>query len=230
MGMRLNLIVEGQTEETFVNRVLAPHLGARSVWGQARCVMTSRRRRIFFRGGLTSYALAKRDIQLWLKEDQNSDAAFSTMFDLYALPSDFPDYAQASRIRDPFRRVEALEAALDADINDRRFIPYIQLHEFEALVLTDAGKLDWEFIDRAGPIASLVEMAASFPSPEHINDGQDTAPSKRIIMEIPEYEGMKASAGPLVADKIGLPAIRQKCKHFADWLARLEALGVEKNP
>jgi hypothetical protein len=222
-GRRLNLIVEGQTEETFVKLLLAPHLGARSVWCQARCVMTSRKQR----GGMTSYALARRDIQLWIKEDKNDDAVFSTMFDLYALPNDFPDYAKAKRLADPFEQVKILEKALKDDIDDRRFIPYLQLHEFEALILADPGKLDWEFINHTGPIAELTQIAAAFRSPEHINDGKDTAPSKRIIQEIPEYAKMKASAGPLVADKIGLPAIREKCAHFNGWLTSLEALAVE---
>jgi hypothetical protein len=68
-------------------------------------------------------------------------------------------------------------------------------------------------------------MVNEFESPEYIDDGEDTAPSKRIIKEIPEYEGMKASAGPLVAEKIGLTNIRKKCNHFNQWLLKIEALG-----
>jgi len=62
-------------------------------------------------------------------------------------------------------------------------------------------------------------------SPELIDDGHDTAPSKRIARLIPEYAGMKASAGPLIAAKIGLAAIRQRCSHFDEWLKKLESLG-----
>ena len=98
MSARLHFIVEGQTEETFVNLVLVPQLAVHSVWGKARCVMTSRRRGVKYRGGLDSYARARNDIVLWMKEDQNPDAFFTTMFDLYALPTDFPGYEEARRL------------------------------------------------------------------------------------------------------------------------------------
>jgi hypothetical protein len=80
MSVRLHFIVEGQTEETFVNRVIIPHLASCSVWGDVRCVMTGRKRSTIHRGGLVSYARARKDILLWMKEDQNRDVAFTTMF------------------------------------------------------------------------------------------------------------------------------------------------------
>jgi len=224
MSARLHFIVEGQTEETFVNRVLVPHLADRSIWGRVRCVMTSRKRGLKHRGGVSTYVRAKKDILLWMKEDQNPDAFFTTMFDLYCLPTDFPGYDQVRGLRSPYDRVAGLEQALCQDINDRRFVPHIQLHEFETLLLADPQKLDWEYLEHEGPIQNLVDMVSDFASPELIDDGQETAPSKRIIREIPEYEGMKASAGPLVAEKIGLITLRGKCRHFGEWLARLEGL------
>jgi len=227
MSARLHFIVEGQTEETFVNRVLVPQLAAFSVWGKARCVMTSRRRGIKYRGGIGSYARTKNDIVLWLKEDQNPDAFFTTMFDLYALPNDFPGFENACRITDPRGRVTALEDAMRQDIQHPRFIPHIQLHEFEALLLADPQKLDWEYLEHNAAIQNLIRMASAFASPEWIDDGNETAPSKRIIREIPEYEGMKASAGPLVAEKIGLSTLRAKCEHFGKWLGKLETLSQE---
>lgn len=226
MGIRLNCVVEGQTEETFVNLVLKPYLSGRGVWANARCVRTRRTQTAVYRGGLGNYAVPKRDISSWLREDQNADVIFTTMFDLYALPTDFPGYGSARRIIDPLLRVAALESALASDVNDPRFIPYIQLHEFEALVLADPVKLDGEFPNHAGPIANLTKMAGKFLSPEHVDDGSETSPSNRIINEIPEYKGRKASSGPLVVQRIGLPLLSQKCKHFGEWLARLEALGT----
>lgn len=226
MSARLHFIVEGQTEETFVNRVLIPQLATRSVWAKVRCVMTSRKRGIKYRGGLDSYARAKRDIVLWMKEDQNDDAFFTTMFDLYALPNDFPGYESAHRKTDPRQRVTALENAILQDLAHRRFVPYIQLHEFEALLLADPKELEWEYLEHDTAIQNLVNMVSTFASPELIDDGNETAPSKRIIKQIPEYEGMKASAGPIVAEKIGLPKLRSKCPHFDEWLCRLETLST----
>lgn len=224
MSARLHLVVEGQTEETFTNRTLIPHLARYSVWGNARSVMTSRRRRTIYRGGLVSYARAKKDVVLWMKEDQNPDAFFTTMFDLYALPSDFPAYEAARHMMDPYERVAFLEKAVGTDIGHSRFLPYIQLHEFEALLLAGPQKLDVEYFEHASAIRKLIQMTSQFASPELIDDGEQTAPSKRIIREIPEYEGMKASVGPLIADKIGLDVLRAKCRHFGEWLSRLEGL------
>lgn len=226
MYVRLNFIVEGQTEETFVNQTLKPHLSRFSIGVSARVVTTSKQRGVKYRGGLSTYLKARRDITLWTRQDKNSDVRFTTMFDLYGLPTDFPGYVAAVQ-NDPIQRVEVLEDALTKDISDDRFIPYIQLHEFEALILSDPRELDSQFDNRADGIARLVSMASQFPSPEHINDSTDTAPSKRIIREIPEYEGRKASAGPIVTAKIGLPTLRSKCLHFAGWLDKLESLATE---
>ena len=224
MAVRLHFIVEGQTEETFVNRTLRPHLANLSIWVRARCVMTSRRRGVRHRGGIGNYSQAKRDINAWMMEDQNPDARFTTMFDLYGLPGDFPGFENAARMPDPYERVSTLEDALSEGISDSRFIPYLQLHEFETLLLSDPQKFDLQFYDRSVGIRRLVEVASGFESPERINDGINTAPSKRITDEIPEYGRMKASAGPIVAEKIGLSTLRLKCEHFGEWLGKLERL------
>ena len=222
MPVRLNFIVEGQTEEALVNRILSPYLAESSIWASARSVMTSIKGGVKYRGGIREYAKASSDINRWLMEDQNPEVRFTTMFDLYGLPEDFPGYADAARTSDTYERVGILENALGRDISDLRFIPYIQLHEFEALLLADPQKLDSHYYDRGAAIQTLVGMAAQYGSPELIDDGVSTAPSKRITLAIPEYR--KAAAGPIVAGKIGLPSLRLRCSHFGQWLGRLEAL------
>lgn len=223
--MRIHAIVEGQTEETFVNQVLAEYLGSSEISIDVRRVETGRSRSRIYRGGLSKYEKVRKDIALWMKEDKRGDAYFTTMFDLYALPEDFPDYSELKRIYDPYERVVALEEAFGRDIGHLRFIPYIQLHEFEALLLSDPASFDWEFIDHKHQIRNLIEMSRSFESPELINDHPDSAPSKRIIKEIPEYVGRKYSAGPLIAAKIGIDVIRRKCRHFDEWLKKMEMVG-----
>lgn len=224
--IRLHVIVEGQTEEAFVNRVLASHLGHFNISAiDVRCVETGRRKAKIYRGGLSDYRKVRKDITLWMKEDQKADAYFTTMFDLYALPEDFPGFVQAKKCATPYERVLMLEAEFEKDIAHPRFVPYIQLHEFEALLFSDPLKFDWEFINHDKAIQKLVEISASFDSPELIDDHLDDAPSKRIIKEIPEYYGRKSSAGPAIAEKIGIEILREKCSHFSDWLTKLQALG-----
>jgi len=229
MTPRLHVTAEGQTEERYANRVLVPHLGAlglNQVVVDVRCVKTGRRRGQDYRGGVLEYAKAKIDILDWMKEDDNPDSFFTTMFDLYALPEDFPGYDDAKREVDPYRRVCLLEKSLRDALDHPRFVPYIQLHEFEALVLAAPQHLDWEYLEHETAIANLVALSGP-KNPEEINDRPEWAPSKRIIAEIPEYEKQKAVVGPVVVEKIGLTVLRQRCRHFADWLGRLEALGAQ---
>lgn len=227
MAVRLHFIVEGQTEETFVNLVLRPHLAYLSIVTDARCVETSRKNGVKYSGGISNYELPKRDILRWMSNDRGADARFTTMFDLYGLPSEFPGYSAAALIANPYEKVKAIEDALGSDINDRRFIPYIQLHEFEALILSNPEHISGQFGNRDVGIRRLAALSAQFESPEHIDEGADTAPSKRIIREIPEYAGRKASAGPIVAANIGLAALRHKCAHFGEWIDQLERLAED---
>jgi len=234
--IRLHVIAEGQTEEEFINSVLGPHLCTFEIYANARCVETSRKRRIYSgrdltkinRGGLLQYEKAKNDLLRWMREDQKCDSFFTTMLDLYAIPCDFPGFADAAKKTNPYERVSIIEEAFEANIqtirDDPRFIPYIQLHEFEALLLSDPGKFKFRFSGCEQAIQKLVELSDQFDSPELINDGNETAPSKRIIELIPEYKGVKASAGPLIAKYIGLPKILEKCTHFSEWVEKLKAL------
>ena len=222
---RLHFVVEGQTEETFVKNVLAPYLGQFNIFVNVRNVETSRSKTKIYRGGLIDYQKAKTDLQLWMRQEaRNSDVYFTTMFDLYRLPDSFPAYHEAKRQSDPYQKVALLEKALAEELDYSRFMPYIQLHEFEALLFADIAKLDWEFLEHEREIASLVKLADEFGNPELIDDGPETAPSKRIIQLIPEYAARKVSVGSIVAQKIGVATLREKCLHFDQWLLQLEQL------
>jgi hypothetical protein len=227
--MRLHIIAEGQTEETFVNNTLAIHLGHFNIQTDVRCVMTIKNGAQIHRGGLSKYDKVRFDVTQWIKQDQSPEVRFSTMFDFYALPIDFPGFQQAQKLSDAYDQVRAIENAFRDDIGDYRFIPYIQLHEFEALLFADIRQMEWAFIDQEKQIGKLVTIAQEFENPELINLHQETAPSKRIIAKIPEYTFRKASAGPIVADKIGIQTIRNRCQHFDEWIKRLEGLSQETN-
>jgi len=223
--VRLYVTAEGYTEQRFAVDVLGPHLALYGVSVfKPRLAALGKKKGRTHRGGLDTYLPVKNDICRWLKQDRAADAHFTTMFDLYGLPRDFPGYDKASGKPDVFARVVALEAALLEDIDDSRFIPYIQLHEFEALLLSDPNAFACRYPDHARQIERLEQLCARFDSPEHIDDGQQSAPSKRIGEEIPEYIRAKPTAGPIIAATIGLMTIREKCPHFNDWLTRLEGL------
>lgn len=145
------------------------------------------------------------------------------MFDLYALPEDFPGVQEARTIFDPYEKVAFLESKLAEDIMHPGFIPYIQLHEFEALLFSEPARFAHEYLEHDKAIQQLTALLSSFNNnPELIDDGPQTAPSKRILENIPEYS--KVSSGVIIAEMIGMDTIRGMCRHFHEWLCRLETL------
>lgn len=222
---RLHITAEGQTEEAFVNKTLKSHLARFQVYADVRCVLTSRHGYKSFRGGMTTYQKAKGDIVKWLKEEEhNNDVVFTTMFDFYALPPDFPGYEQASHLQDPYKKIELIESEFAKDISDYRFVPYIQLHEFEALLFTDPQALEIVFFDADKAIKRLIAIKEQYVNPELINSSPENAPSKRIIKEFPDYENNKAAIGSMVTDMIGIDALKASCSHFRNWIMKMENL------
>ncbi len=219
---RVNIIVEGQTEETFVRMILAPFLGEQGIFASARSVKTSRKKGVIYRGGLSKYQKFKNDLLRWMKEDQA--AWYTSMLDFYALPEDFPGMDSVFSIRDPYQRVEHIEEEMQKDINSRCFIPYIQLHEFEALLLSNPEIFATYFVGRSEDIDRLTMLCNNYSSPEHIDHGKETSPSKQIIRYFPDYLGAKTAAAPVIAKNIGLQTMRSKCKHFSEWLDHLIAI------
>ena len=229
--MRLAVIVEGQTEEAFVNEILAPELGANSVFVFAHRITTKRKHGRAWRGGLLTWNHVVTDLILWMKEDFGPDIRFTTMLDYYALPRDFPGYADPPGT-DTARKIASLEDAMVGDLVTRlpefrvaeRFIPYIQRHEFEALLFSDPSAFDAAYPGDAQGMGKIESIRTQFGTPEDINDGSETAPSKRIGAIWRDYK--KPVAGLLIARRIGLSTMRQSCPHFARWLSKLEALGT----
>ena len=226
---RLLVLVEGPTEENFVNRLLAPHLGCRGVWASARLMGPARPRAR--RGGIVGWPEARREIVNHLKEDR--ERYVSTMVDYYGLPKDgepaWPSRAQAAIAPVVSERPPIVEAALRQDVvretgsgfASSRFIPFVILHEFEALLFSDCAAFAMA-INRPASVTDFQKIRDQFSGPEEINDSQTTAPSKRIEALIPGYS--KPRMGLLAASAIGLDAMRSECPHFGEWLDRLEGL------
>ncbi len=226
----LLILAEGQTERTFARDVIGPHLNPLGIRVDSTLLNPKDKITGKSQGGALSYLKVKRYLQQLMQQDRRSVRFFTTMIDLYKLPTDFPGYAAAEALRHlPAERVASLEAALADDVAASRFIPYLQLHEFEACLFVEPAALAPQFDNAKAPIKRLEQVAAGFETPELINDGEQTAPSKRIIAEFPRYAKEKSRVGPVVAQQIGLPAIRAKCPHFHAWISRLEQLGAPPN-
>ena len=222
---RLNVVVEGPTEVLFVNEVLSLYLQPRGVFLSARAVFTSNRPGAIHRGGATYFSRIHQDISTWCKQDPA--AKVTSMFDLYALPPDFPRYEKALKEKNPYDRVRVLEEGFAASVGCSNFIPYLQLHEFEALIFTQIERLSASYPNRASELRTLKAETDLFETPEFINDRPSFAPSKRILRAVPEYD--KKLAGNVTVLDIGLGEIRNKCRHFGEWLAKLESLGAARD-
>ena len=219
---RLLILVEGQTEMGFVNDVLAPHLlGCCGVFANATMIKA--------RGsGIGRWEGALNRIIGLLKQD--SGQIVSTMVDYYGMPRDWPGRASAppggatpSQIAEPIERamLAAVGRDMGGDFNPSRFVPYVMMHEFEAMLFSDCVAF-WDGIGRCDLAVKFQAIRDEFANPEAIDDSPDNAPSKRIEALMPLYR--KPLMGPPAAQRIRLATIRKECPHFGDWLARLERL------
>ena len=207
-----------------MNNLLSPHLYGKGFSSTRARLYGSARRR----GRGTSWPAVRREIVHHLRHDREIMA--TTMTDYYGMPKSgskaWPGRAAAAALTFP-QRVKAVEKALSQEIEKamgrsfdrRRFIPFITMHEFEALLFSHSERFA-AAIDRPDLARSFQEIRDAFPSPEAIDDSPVTAPSKRIEALVPGYE--KPLWGALAALEIGLETMRSECPHFDCWISRLE--------
>ena len=224
---RLLIHVEGETEETFVNEALSPHLTCfRFQKVSARLLGNSRNRDR--RGGAKGWNSVRQDIIDHLKEDPHCLA--TTMVDYYALPKSgrraWPGRFEASSKPFP-EKAATIQAALHADVcvelgpgfNPKRFLPYIMMHEFEGLLFSDCHAFAAS-IGRPELADEFQKIRSGFSTPEEINDSPQTAPSKRVEHLVQGYE--KPLLGVLAVLGVGIDTIRRECPHFRAWIEQLE--------
>lgn len=209
---RLFIVVEGQTEEAFVKELMTPYFMQSGIYDiRPVLIQTSKGHK----GGFVNYVHLKNDL-LRLLKSQGPDVVVTTFVDFFRCP-ELPNQNDIDMLPSHIQKVEAMEKSISDDINDWRFIPYIQLHEFEALLFSSANGFEMYFDDQISKeIQGIID---SFDNPEEINSSPEAAPSKRLIRIIPYYD--KVIYGNIVALEIGLPAILSKCPRFRSWIDSL---------
>ena len=220
---RLMVLVEGQTEENFVNIVLAPYLYDRGYTSVSARLLGNARQR-GRRGGIKSWDSARKDILNHLKQDQS--VFVTTMVDYYGLRQSWPGRPEASQLSFSGRAASIQRQLLD-DVSEelgdnfdaRRFVPYIVMHEFEGLLFSDAEGLG-RGASRTDLSSDFQAIRDEFTTPEEINDSPETAPSKRITGLFPGYQ--KVLHGVSAVKEIGLETIRRECRLFSGWITELE--------
>ncbi len=214
---RIIIICEGHTEKEFCKIILIPYFQSKNIYLQTPLIKKSN-------GEIVKWEELKKQILMNLKTD---NTAFVTTFvDYYGINRKhvFPNWEEANLESDKNNRMDILESAMSLEIDDTfryRYLPYIQLHEFEGLLFNDITIFHnnippQELIGEQ----ELKETFENYPNPELINDGKETAPSKRLNRIIDGYD--KIVYGSILAEEIGLVKIREKSSRFNEWIKKLE--------
>lgn len=204
---RLIIICKGPTEHEFCVNVLAPELLKVNIYVDAPLVKRSN-------GGIVPWSSIKRQIEMHLRE---KDAYVTLLVDYYGIKDgyNFPGWVDSKVIFPLSSRLQFLCDCMKADISPElasRFIPYMQIHEFESLLYSDIDVFRSNFDDHELDFSKLESAIREFPNPEDINSNPNLAPSKRLIEAISGYE--KVVYGSCLAEEIGLDKILAKCPLF----------------
>lgn len=216
---RVIIICEGETEKEFCIKILAPYFAAKNIFIQSPLIKKSM-------GGIVKWSELKKQIHLHLWNDKT--AFVTTLIDYYGLYKkyQFPGWEEAMTIQDKNSRMDFLENAMLESVEKdlkHRYLPYIQLHEFEGLLFNDI-KVFYEQIPKNELVGTdeLKQTFIDFENPEMINDKKETSPSHRLERIVKGYN--KVVYGNYLADAIGLDKIRSKSFRFNNWLQKIENL------
>ncbi|NME66597.1 DUF4276 family protein [Flammeovirga aprica] len=209
---RLVFIVEGDTELILVDKVIIPYLinqGYGHIYMNGQPIVTNRK--LHKKGGLTTYKHLQDDIRRTLAQ---GDVIVTTLVDFYALPSNFPNYSSNSD------NVANIEDGIHSDFqNTDNLIPYIQLHEVEALMFSSEDGLAYILQDEdESCITKVREIRSQYTNPEQINNSRLTAPSKRLE-NIYDYD--KTGDGGEIFEFIGIEPMLENCPRFNAWIQQI---------
>ena len=209
---RLYIIVEGQTEQEFVNSMIAPYMQQNGVYSVTPVLIRTSKTG---RGGFVNYEHLKNDARKLLCS-KKTDFVVSMFVDFFRIP-EVPHKERWEKKSTHIEQVKEMEECIAEDINDSRFIPYIQLHEFEALLFSSNKGFDTYFSeDNAKDTQHIID---TFNNPEDINTTPTGAPSKRLLAIKDDYD--KVIEGNLIALEVGINDILAKCLRFRLWIEKL---------
>lgn len=211
---RIYVYCEGQTEEAFTKRLLYPHFIAKDIYVIPIICRTKEGPQGIHRGGIVDYNKVVKEVKRYCSQHPNEKV--TSFIDYYGL-NNLPQIVTSSN---KYVLIKNLESTFSNDVGCNNFIPYISLHEFESLLFSDPTQFGYL---NTKAVVKFNDILAEFGNnPEFINNGKDTAPSKRILKEIGNYG--KILDGNRIAEHISLAGIRQHCHHFSQWITTIENL------
>lgn len=226
MSKRLVVYCEGQTEEMVVERLFRPHLHACGVTVARPVLAATSLDPGGQRGGFVNWDAIEFDLKQLFASDADRDLRFTTLLDVYAMPSKALALAGFSAPLTTVADVEAMERAIEGVFSEPRFTAYLQRHEFEALLLSDFDALERVFHRHKAGLQQLRADLAGWANAEDINHGPSTHPSARLAQAVAGYADLKASNAYFALAEAGLGGARAKCPRFDAWLRRWEDWGA----
>lgn len=214
---RIAILVEGQSEQAFVDSVLQPALGYNVAYLTAIIVATHRPAAGGKFSGGGRWRHYRDDLRRLVNQPQWD--LVTTLIDFYAFPDDLPvNCARPHRGRDCVVRTAS---AMQAEINSQKFLPFVILHELEALVIASGAIQQAPLGDRTlgRQFRALLDEAGG--DVEMIDDAPDTSPSKRLQGLVTHYD--KIRDGIAILQAADLSEALQYCPGVATWVSRLRA-------
>lgn len=231
--IEVTVLAEGQTEKMFLRDVIKPHLVDCGV--SLEIILATKG------GGGITFKVLRKQIEKYLSKR----TYITTAIDLYGIDSKWPGYSEVKKLSNTGAEIDSLKIgrrmkdstreAIKIEGNKRNrswdlsyFIPYFQIHEFEAILFSDIEVLA-EYI-QLKPTKKITKNIKRL-KPEQINDNKTNAPSKRIerFCKTSKFSYDKKVDGIEIAKKIGLEKIREKCPNFNRWVTKLEGLSNRPN-
>ena len=204
---------EGPTEETFINEVLYPYFLNVGIIVRPIICTTKRTSLKKYKGGVSDYNKIKSELTILCKSHCNEFV--TTMFDYYAMPKNTPGIDNQDP--DIIKRIETIEAAINSDIGMRNCSFHFMLHEFEGILFSKPTSFN--LIADESTVNRVQTIRDSVPTPEHINNSPETAPSKRLEQLIPGYA--KVRNGSILSKDMGIDTIINECPHFREWIKQI---------
>lgn len=219
--MEVMAIVEGKTEEIFIDLLLRPYLADKNIFMYATQVTKPGQK-----GGDVRFSRVKKDLEIHLR--QRTDTYVTTLVDYYGT-KEWPGLDRVPQNSTPERIAQTVNEATQKEVvalfsdrqADRRFIPYMAIHEFESLLFSDSSAIADELGISVEDIDSVI---SEYGTPEAIDNGPRTAPSKRLDSWSTNGEFPKTTAGIAIAKAIGIPTMREKCPLFDKWIKEFETI------
>lgn len=217
----LYIIVEGETEEEFVKRLLMPYLYSRGLACHIQAIL------VFVSGGghghsNTEHFLNTIEPVLYLR----GEPVITSLLDFFRFPRKQASFAACAALAIAVAQADCLQDALFTAVQGirpyRHFLPYVQLHEFEALLFADAAGHALHHPRIAADVAAVI---AAHPAPEDINSRPEWAPSKRLesIYQSHHQTYRKGADAVDVAELIGMERLLERCPRFSAWVECLIA-------